>query len=132
MLLDKYKEIREGMEAKSFLIFITDRDHVLQTIHSSLPNSISFLLQDYDDVLLKGLPSGLPPIWGIEHQIDFVSGSQWPNTWAYQSDSEDINELQRQVEELLNKGNVRESSSLCAITVLLVPKKNGTWRMCFD
>ncbi|XP_049373468.1 uncharacterized protein LOC125838463 [Solanum verrucosum] len=81
VLLAKYKEIREKVDAKGSLILITHRDHVLLTnqFHSSLPHSISFLLQDYDDVFLKGLPSGLPPLWGIEHQIDFMSGSLWPN-----------------------------------------------------
>ena len=72
------------------------------------------------------VPSGLPPIRGIEHQIDFVPGAIIPNRPAYRSNLEETKELQRQVEELLTKGHVRESMSSCAMPVLLMPKKVGT------
>ena len=78
------------------------------------------------------VPSGLPPIRGIEHQIDFVPGATIHNRLAYRSNPEETKELQRQVEELLTKGHVRESMSPCAVSVLLVPKKDGTWRTCVD
>ncbi|KAH9705015.1 Endonuclease [Citrus sinensis] len=88
--------------------------------------------KDFDDVFPNEVPNGLPPIRGIEHQIDFVPGATIPNRPAYRSNPEETKELQRQVEELLAKGYVRESMSPCAVLVLLVPKKDGTWRMCVD
>jgi hypothetical protein len=55
-----------------------------------------------------------------------------PNRAAYRSNPEETKEIQRQVQELLDNGYVRESLSLCVVPVILVPKKNGTWRMCVD
>jgi hypothetical protein len=101
-------------------------------LDESLPSVIVSLLQEYEDVFPNDVPSGLPPIRGIEHQIDFVPGATIPNRPAYRSNAEETKELQRQVEELLAKGHVRESMSPCAVPVLLVPKKDGTWRMCVD
>ncbi|KAH9657954.1 hypothetical protein KPL70_023288 [Citrus sinensis] len=88
--------------------------------------------KDFDYVFPNEVPNGLPPIRGIEHQIDFVPGATIPNRPTYRSNPEETKELQRQVEELLAKGYVRERMSPCAVPVLLVPKMDGTWRMCID
>jgi hypothetical protein len=98
----------------------------------SLPSVVVSLLQEYEDMFPNDVPSGLPPIRDIEYKIDFVPGATIPNRPAYKSNPEETKELQRQVEELLAKGHVRESMSPCVVPVLLVSKKDGTWRMCVD
>ena len=92
----------------------------------TLPSSIVSLLQEFEDIFPDEVPYGLPPIWGIEHQIDFVPSAFIPNLLAYRSNPEEMKELQRQVSELLEKGYVRESMSPCKVPVLLVPKKDGS------
>jgi hypothetical protein len=91
-----------------------------------------FLLQEFEDVFSEEMPNELPPIRGIEHQIDFVPGVVIPNRTAYKSNPKETKELQKQVKDLMSKGYVRESLSPCVVPVLLVPKKDGTWRMCVD
>ena len=92
-------------------------------LDESLPSVVVSLLQEYEDVFSNDVPSGLPPIRGIEHQIDFVPGATIPNRLAYKRNPEETKELQRQVEELLTKGHVRESMSPCAVLVLLVLRR---------
>uniref|UniRef100_A0A2N9H8I9 CCHC-type domain-containing protein n=1 Tax=Fagus sylvatica TaxID=28930 RepID=A0A2N9H8I9_FAGSY len=88
--------------------------------------------EEFEHVFSKEMPNELPPIRGIEHQIEFVPRATIPNQPAYKNNPEETKELQRQVEDLMSKGYVRESMSPCAVPVLLVPKKDGTWRMCVD
>ncbi|XP_074283863.1 uncharacterized protein LOC141608406 [Silene latifolia] len=95
-------------------------------------NPIDDLLEVFGDVFPKELPAGLPPIRGIEHQIDLVPGSSLLNKAAYRCNPEETKELQRQIDELMERGYVHESISPCAVPVLLVPKKDGSWRVCVD
>jgi hypothetical protein len=104
----------------------------LDDITTPLPHAITNLSQEFKDVFPTEIPPGLPPLRGIEHQIDLIPGASLPNRAAYRTNPEETKEIQRQVQELLDNGYVRESLSPCAIPVILVPKKNGTWRMCVD
>jgi hypothetical protein len=94
---------------------------------TSLPSVISHLLQDFKDVFPEETPTGLPPLQGIEHQIDLIPGAALPNRPPYRTNPEETKEIRSQVQALLDKGYVRESLIPCAVPIILVPKKDGTW-----
>jgi hypothetical protein len=83
-------------------------------------------------VFASEIPAGLPPIRGIEHQINLIPGASLSNRAPYRTNPEETKEIQQQVQELLNKGYVCESLNPCTALVILVPKKDGTWCMCVD
>ncbi|KAK1580766.1 hypothetical protein QYE76_037337 [Lolium multiflorum] len=91
-----------------------------------------FIYHEFQDVFPDELPHGLPPLRGIEHRIDLIPGAPLPNRAAYRTNPEDTKEIQRQIQDLLAKGYVRESLSPCAVPVILVPKPDETQRMCMD
>jgi hypothetical protein len=78
------------------------------------------------------LPSSLPPIRSISHQIDLIPRASLPNKSTYRLTPQENEEVKRQVQDLLDKCLVRESLILCAFLILLSPKKDGGWRMCTD
>nr|KYP60030.1 Transposon Ty3-I Gag-Pol polyprotein [Cajanus cajan] len=75
---------------------------------------------------------GLPPFRGIEHQIDFVPGASLPNRPAYRTNPQETKEIEKQVQDLLDKCWIQKRLSPCDVPVLLVPKRDGKWRMRCD
>lgn len=128
-------EVKRLFRAKQSLYILFCKNQILTTNtfdDFEVPSSVKTLLQDFQDMFPPNVPSGLPPLRGIEHQIDLIPGASLPNRPAYRSNPQETKEIQRQVDELISKGWVRDSMSPCAVPVILVPKKDGTWRMCSD
>ena len=96
-------------------------------LDSCVPNVVKVILQEFEDVFIKEIPSGLLSISGIECQIDFVPRASIPNRPTYMSNPEESKELQQQVKELMSKGYIRESMSPSSILMVLIPNKNKTW-----
>ncbi|XP_073267795.1 uncharacterized protein [Populus alba] len=130
----KGSQIRSAFFTNKPMILLVYKEAYFNTndLDSAIPSVVVSLMQEFDDVFPEDIPNGLPPLRGIEHQIDLVPGASIPNRPAYRSNPEETKELQRQVDELMMKGYIHESMSPCAVPVLLVPKKDGTWRMCVD
>jgi hypothetical protein len=127
-------DLREVKNTTAPFFLLLHKEVLLSTndLPSSLPSVVLDLLQDFEDAFPDEIPAGLPPLRGIEHQIHLVPGASLPKGTAYCTNPEETKEIQRQVTELLDKGYVRESLSPCVVPVLLVPKKDGSWRMCLD
>jgi hypothetical protein len=134
VMMARKGDLKELSEPNAVFYVLMCKDNFLVTndLPSTLPSVVFDVLQEYEDVFPEEVPPGLPPKRGIEHQIDLVPGASLPNRAPYRTNPEETKEIQRQVQELIDKGYVRESLSPCAVPVLLVPKKDGSWRMCVD
>jgi hypothetical protein len=86
---------------------------------------------EYLDVFPEELP-GMPPNRDIEFSIELLPRTAPISKRAYRIDVKDLIELKKQIEELLEKGFIRPSSSPWGAPVLFVNKKDGSRRMCVD
>jgi len=90
------------------------------------------LLKEFVDIVVYDLPDELPIVKSISHHIDLIPRANIPNKEAYRMTPTKNEEIKSQVQDLSNKGLVRESLSPCDVPIVLSPKKDGGWRMCTD
>ena len=132
-MIARVKDVRKALSSNQILLVLFCKETLLnKELDTSLSSVVTNLLQEYQDVFSEKIFSELLPLRGIEHQIDFIPGVSLPNKALYRTNPEKIKKQQRQVEELLGKGWIGESLNPCTVPVLLVPKKDGGWRMCTD
>nr|ABA98118.1 retrotransposon protein, putative, Ty3-gypsy subclass [Oryza sativa Japonica Group] len=89
------------------------------------------IVREYPDVFPDDLP-GMPPKRDIEFRIDLVPGTTPIHKRPYRMAANELAEVKRQVDELLQKGYIRPSSSPWGAPVIFVEKKDHTQRMCVD
>ncbi|KAK1632336.1 hypothetical protein QYE76_006651 [Lolium multiflorum] len=53
-------------------------------------------MKEFGDVFPEEVPAGLPPLRGIEHQIDLIPGASLPNRAPYRTNPEETKEIQKQ------------------------------------
>jgi hypothetical protein len=78
------------------------------------------------------LPCSLPPIRSISYHIDLIPRASLSNKETYRLKLQENEEVKRQVQDLMDKGLIRESLSPCIFPTILIPKKDGGLRMCID
>ncbi|WVZ50239.1 hypothetical protein U9M48_001513 [Paspalum notatum var. saurae] len=89
------------------------------------------VVSEFPDVFPDSLP-GMPPERDIEFSIELVHGTAPIYKKAYRISGVELLEVKKQIDELLEKGFIRKSTSPWASPVLLTEKKDGTLRMCVD
>ncbi|KAJ9536400.1 LOW QUALITY PROTEIN: hypothetical protein OSB04_un000413 [Centaurea solstitialis] len=89
------------------------------------------VVREFPEVFPEELP-GLPPPRQVEFRIDLVPGAGPIAKSPYRLAPSEMQELSKQLQELLDKGFIRPSSSPWGAPVLFVKKKDGSFRMCID
>ena len=90
------------------------------------------LIHEFKDFFPDDLPPALPPVRDIEHHNDLLPGATLLNKPAYRCKPTETKKLQRQVQELIDRGYIRQSMSPCPVPALVVAKQDGIMRMCVD
>ncbi|MFS8007030.1 putative nucleotidyltransferase, Ribonuclease H [Helianthus anomalus] len=89
------------------------------------------VVRNFPQVFPEDLP-GLPPHRQVEFHIELAPGAAPIARAPYHLAPTELEELSKQLQELLDKVFIRPSSSPWGAPVLFVKKKDGTFKMCID
>lgn len=77
-------------------------------------------------------PVELPPRRLCDHSIPLIAGAQPINKRPYRYSPQLKTEIERQIQEMLQSGVISLSNSSFPSPIILVRKKDGTWRIVVD
>jgi hypothetical protein len=89
------------------------------------------IMLEFPDVFPEELP-GMPHERKVEFAIELIPGIAPISMRSFRVSRPELVELKKQIDELLEKGYIRPSTSPWASLVLFVEKKDGTKRMSID
>jgi hypothetical protein len=89
------------------------------------------IVSEFPDVFPEELP-GMPPERKVEFAIELIIGTAPISKRAYRVFRPELVELKKQIDELIDKGYIRPSTSPWAAPMLFMEKKDGTKSVCID
>jgi hypothetical protein len=95
-----------------------------------IPTQVAEVLSEFSEVFAE--PNQLPPAREYDHAITLVPGAAPVNARPYRYSPLHKTEIEQQIQSMLKSGVIVQSMSPFASPVLLVQKKDGTWRFCVD
>jgi hypothetical protein len=113
-----YLPFKDGIESCACVTIISPLDEIP-------------VVCEYTDVFPDEL-LGMPPDRDVEFVIELQPGTAPISKRPYRMPPKELAELKTQLQELLDKGYIRPSSSPWGCPALFVKKKDGSLRMCVD
>jgi hypothetical protein len=93
-------------------------------------NQVDGIVEEYRDNFSS--PTGVPTHCQVKHPIDLTPCAPLPHGPVYHHSLMENDEIRHQIKELLQKGHIRPISSPCGSPIVLVQKKDRTWKLCID
>ncbi|WVZ89251.1 hypothetical protein U9M48_035677 [Paspalum notatum var. saurae] len=127
-------QLRSRVSGKVLRVHMPDMKHMVPTVNATELDEIKKIpvVRDFLDIFLEELP-GLPPNREVEFRIDLVPGTAPVSKRPYRMAPDELKELKIQLQEQLDKGFIRPSSSPWGCSALFVEKKDqGGKRLCVD
>jgi len=125
--------LKEPDSKEAFLVQLPKNDDIRHAANAIRPLTVAKIpvVCEFPDVFPEDLPR-LPSDRDVEFKINLIPGTTPISRRPYRMPPNELAELKKQLQELLEKGLIRPSSSPWGCPALFVKKKDKSLRMCVD
>ncbi|RVW16210.1 Transposon Ty3-I Gag-Pol polyprotein [Vitis vinifera] len=125
-------QVKKGLKRKEVTYLATLKEERDDGSGEPMPKEIKGVLDEFKDVMPPELPKRLPPRREEDHKIELEPGAKPPAMGPYRMAPPELEELRRQLKELLDAGFIQPSKAPYGAPVLFQKKHDGSLRMCID
>ncbi|XP_042758298.1 uncharacterized protein LOC122198198 [Lactuca sativa] len=118
-----------GKEGNGVLVELSNVEEEPK-VTNPIPSFLQQVVQEFECLFRD--PIGLPPPRIREHQIIIKEGTTPISVRPYRYPHYQKDEIEKMIKEMLQAGVIQPSNSPYSSPVILVKKKDGSWRFCVD
>ena len=125
-------QVKRVLKRKNVTYLATHKEEKDDGLEEPMPKEIEGVLDEFKDVMPLELPKRLPPRRKEDHKIELEPGAKPLALRPYRMAPPELDELRRQLKELLDVGFIQPSKAPYGASVLFQKKHDGSLQMCID
>ena len=125
-------QLEKGLKRNEVTYLAALKEDPIDPMGDTMPVEVKNALDEFKDVMPPELPKKLPPRREEDHKIELESGAKPPAMGPYRMAPPELEELRRQLKDLLDAGFIQLSKAPYGAPVLFQKKHDGSLRMCID
>ena len=125
-------QLEKGLKKNEVTYLAALKEDLIDPMGDPMPMEVKKVLDEFKDVMPPESPKRLPPRRKEDHKIELELGVKPPAMGPYRMAPPELEDLRRQLKELLDAGFIQPSMAPYGAPVLFQKKHDGSLRMCID
>ena len=125
-------QLEKGLRKNEVTYLAALKEDPIDPMGDTMPVEVKKALDEFKDVMPPELPKKLPPRRAEDHKIELEPGAKPPAMGPYRIAPLELEELRRQLKELLDARFIQPFKAPYGALVLFQKKYDGSLRMCID
>ena len=125
-------QLEKGLKNNEVTYLVALKEDPIDSMGYPMPMEVKKVLDEFKDAMPPELHKKLPPRREEDHKIELELGAKPPTMGPYKMAPLELEELRRQLKELLDAGFIQPFKAPYGAPVLFQKKHDGSLQMCIN